>query len=144
MAFKMKGSPAKMGTIKGTSGYASALKNASALKQVVEEKDDPIIHLNDGYEEDRPDFVSKSNTYTLGGDYGVEGVPKGAVIKDPKGLVGKQYDERTPDAAYTYTVKGNVVTITGVSTLSEDDPGYGDEKVLYGQELAPVESKRPL
>ena len=36
MAFKMKGSPAKMGGIKGTSGHASALKQhaeASALKQ---------------------------------------------------------------------------------------------------------------
>ena len=143
MAFKMKGSPAKMGTIKGTSGYASALKNASALKQVVEEND-PIIDLNDGYEEDRPDFVSKSNTYTLHEEYGVEGVPKGAVIKDPKGLVGKQFDERTPDANFTYTVKGNVVTITGVSTLSEDDPGYEDEKVIFGQELVPVESERPL
>ena len=38
MAYKMKGSPAKMGTIQGTAGHSSALKmraeeNASALKQ---------------------------------------------------------------------------------------------------------------
>ena len=41
MAFKMKGSPAKMGTIQGTAGHASALKKAAAV--VSEEKKDPSL-----------------------------------------------------------------------------------------------------
>tara|TARA_Y100000592_G_scaffold33798_1_gene53676 strand:+ start:244 stop:1035 length:792 start_codon:yes stop_codon:yes gene_type:complete len=37
MAYKMKGSPAKLGTIQGTAGHASALKKASALKLTYKE-----------------------------------------------------------------------------------------------------------
>ena len=41
MAFKMNGSPAKLGTIAGTAGHASALKmKASALKEAEEQKDE--------------------------------------------------------------------------------------------------------
>jgi hypothetical protein len=36
--FKMKGSPAKLGTIQGTSGHASALKKAAAFKDEEERK----------------------------------------------------------------------------------------------------------
>tara|TARA_Y100001973_G_C5146524_1_gene305693 strand:+ start:156 stop:839 length:684 start_codon:yes stop_codon:yes gene_type:complete len=37
MAYKMKGSPARLGTIQGTAGHASALKKASALKLTYKE-----------------------------------------------------------------------------------------------------------
>jgi len=101
--------------------------------------------MPEGYEEDKHEFVSKSNTYKLDDEYGVEGIPDGATIKDPNGIVGKQYDEGTPDADFTYTVEGNVVTITGVREPEDLKPGEQSEvPVIFGQELVPVESKRPL
>ena len=38
---------------------------------------------SDGYDENKQDFISKSNTYRLDDEYGVEGIPDGAIIKDP-------------------------------------------------------------
>ena len=95
---------------------------------------------SDGYEENKQDFISESNTYRLDDEYGVEGVPDGAVIKDPDGIVGEQYERGNPDADYTYTVKGNVVTITGVKEPEDLLPGEESEPVIFGQELVPVET----
>ena len=39
MAFKMKGSPAKIGGIQGTSGHTSALKQASPVKDRITKYD---------------------------------------------------------------------------------------------------------
>ena len=43
------------------------------------------------------------------GDYGIAGIPPNAVISDPKNIV-----KNNPDDDYTFSVKGDTVTITGI------------------------------
>jgi len=38
MAFKMNGSPAKLGTIKGTTGHSSALKQKKREEKTIQQK----------------------------------------------------------------------------------------------------------
>tara|TARA_R100000501_G_C2536425_1_gene57129 strand:+ start:53 stop:355 length:303 start_codon:yes stop_codon:yes gene_type:complete len=56
----MKGSPAKMGTIKGTSGHASALKKEEEEKKFSTKKDDPNrVNVSDKYKVD--DLISEDD-----------------------------------------------------------------------------------
>jgi hypothetical protein len=50
MAYKMKGSPAKLGKIQGTSGHSSALKQAKTPKEISKMSENEMrMHLDDQY-----------------------------------------------------------------------------------------------
>jgi len=64
MAFKMKGSPAKMGTISGTSGHSSALKAERAKKGVKKSAGLSNILLLKGYKKNLKKLIDDQNKST--------------------------------------------------------------------------------
>ena len=84
MAYTMKGSPAKLGTIQGTTGHASALKMASAAKH----KAKPHTAHD---KLDDPDNISKINRSIRNAETNVKNWGKrGHVSGDTEGAIAKE------------------------------------------------------
>ena len=74
--------------------------------------------------------VEEDGTMTMTDEYGVSGVPDGAEVKDPNGILefteGGEYVE---DLDYTFEVEGNTVIITGIEgEVDPDAPGTPGEE----------------
>jgi len=70
--------------------------------------------------------VNEDGTMELDDEYGIAGVPKGAEVKDPDGILDIQ-DGFVVDDDYTFEVEGNTVIITGVEDRSEPEFENADE-----------------
>ena len=73
--------------------------------------------------------IKEDGTMTMTDEYGVSGVPDGAEVKDPNGILefteGGEYVE---DLDYTFEVEGNTVIITGIEgEVDPDAPGTEGE-----------------
>ena len=74
--------------------------------------------------------IKEDGTMTMTDEYGVSGVPDGAEVKDPNGILefteGGEYVE---DLDYTFEVEGNTVIITGIEgEVDPDAPGTPGEE----------------
>lgn len=78
--------------------------------------------------------VKEDGTIVIDSEYGIEGVPPGAEVKDPNGILeftedgGEKY---VMDENYTFEVEGNTVIITGIEgEAGPDAPGTEGEPGL--------------
>ena len=95
MAFKM-------------SGFSAFTKQADddKAKQILNEE----VQVGD---DGKVTFIRGTGTE---GDYGIAGIPPNAVINDPKNIV-----KNNPADDYTFSVKGDTITITGIEPLKEGE-----------------------
>ena len=66
--------------------------------------------------------VKEDGTIVIDSEYGIEGVPPGAEVKDPNGILEFTEDggdKYVMDENYTFEVEGNTVIITGVEGEGE-------------------------
>jgi len=70
--------------------------------------------------------INEDGTMELHDNYGIAGVPKGAEVKDPDGILDIQ-DGFVVDDDYTFEVEGNTVIITGVEDRPEPEFENADE-----------------
>jgi hypothetical protein len=70
--------------------------------------------------------INEDGTMELDDEYGIAGVPKGAEVKDPDGILDIQ-DGFVVDDDYTFEVEGNTVIITGVEDRPEPEFENADE-----------------
>jgi len=71
--------------------------------------------------------VKEDGTIVVDSEYGIEGVPPGAEVKDPNGILEFTEDggdKYVMDENYTFEVEGNTVIITGIEgEVDPDAPG---------------------
>ena len=64
--------------------------------------------------------MNEDGTFEIDSEYSIAGVPDNAEVRDPDGILEVQ-DGYVMDNNYTYTVEGNVVTITGEKIPQEGE-----------------------
>ena len=72
--------------------------------------------------------IEEDGTMTMTDEYGVAGVPDGAEVKDPNGIL-EISDGYVVDNDYTFEIKDNTVIITGIEgDVDPDAPGTPGEE----------------
>ena len=144
MAFKMKGSPAKMGTIQGTAGHASALKKAAAV--VSEEKKDPSL-LEQGVDYAKEKIKKFTNILSKDDDKSKKSESKDdtkKIVKTDDKSSDKKSKKSSSSDPYSRAVKNDPKVPEYVKTRKTLEKGSRDwvsnqwkiNKAYYGEETA--------